>query len=36
LARIGNSKVVVTEKGIAELTSDNKWVVTKPAKVTFE
>lgn len=36
LARIGNSKVVVTEKGIAELTTDNKWVVTKPAKVTFE
>ena len=36
LARIGNSRVVVTEKGVAELTPDNKWVVTKPAKVKFE
>lgn len=35
VAKLGNSKVVVTEKGIAELT-DNKWVVVEPAKVKFE
>lgn len=36
VAKLGNSKVIVTEKGIAELTDDNKWVVVEPAKVKFE
>lgn len=36
VTKTGNSRVIVTEKGIAELTSDSKWVVSAPAKVKFE
>lgn len=36
VTKTGNSRVIVTEKGIAELTSDSKWVVSEPAKVKFE
>lgn len=36
LSKLGNSRVVVEKNGIAELTSDNKWIVVEPAVVKFE
>lgn len=36
LTKTGNSKVIVTEKGVAELNSNSKWIVSEPAKVKFE
>lgn len=36
LSKLGNSRVIVEKNGIAELNSDNKWVVTTPAVVRFE
>ena len=36
LDRIGDSKVLTTQKGIAEYTVEGKWVVKFPAKVKFE
>ena len=34
--KIGNSKVITTQKGVAELNTEGKWVVKEPAKVKFE
>lgn len=34
--KIGNSKVITTQKGLAELNVDGKWVVKIQAKVKFE
>ena len=36
LDKVGNSKVITTKKGVAELNTDGKWVVKEPAKVKFE
>lgn len=34
--RVGTTKVIVKEKGIAEITIEGKWVVKEQAKVKFE
>ena len=34
--KIGNSKVITIQKGLAELNVDGKWVVKIQAKVKFE
>ena len=36
LDKIGNSKVVTVQKGIAELNVDGNWIVKRQAKVKFE
>lgn len=36
LDKLGNSKVITTKRGIAELNTEGKWVVKEPAKVKFE
>lgn len=36
LTKTGNSRVIVTEKGIAESTIDGKWIIKKQAKIKIE
>ena len=36
VTKIGNSKVVVLEKGFAEQNAEGKWIITKQAKIKIE